>query len=103
MGACLAVVLPRHCRSHRRGGPAAGLRRSKRLGCRRRAGPSARGYRQRLPAIPRRCLMLIDNGWFMVERPTPQTLIEAVMYSIRERGLAALREPETLRRLDDCD
>src|SRR5262249_44287201 len=27
-------------------------------------------------------------------RPTPQVVIEAVMWSVRERGIAALREPE---------
>lgn len=36
-------------------------------------------------------------------RPTPQTTIEAVMYSVRQRGLAALHEPATIERLGRCD
>jgi hypothetical protein len=36
-------------------------------------------------------------------RPTPQTTIDAVMYSVRERGLAALDEPATRERLGRCD
>ena len=44
----------------------------------------------------------------MVERrrldwSTPQTTIEAVMYCVRERGLAALREPANQRRLITFD
>ena len=35
--------------------------------------------------------------------PTPQSTIEAVMYSIRERGLAALQEPNNKERLARCD
>jgi hypothetical protein len=34
---------------------------------------------------------------------TPQTTIEAVMYSVRERGLKALNEPATQERLSRCD
>jgi hypothetical protein len=44
----------------------------------------------------------------MVERrrpdwSTPQATIEAVMYCVRERGLAALREPANQQRLMKCD
>ena len=44
----------------------------------------------------------------MVERrrldwSTPQTTIEAVMYCVRERGLAALREPANQQRLMTFD
>ena len=35
--------------------------------------------------------------------PTPQVTIEAVMYAIRERGLAAMDEPATKQRLARCD
>ena len=35
--------------------------------------------------------------------PTPQSTIEAVMYSIRARGLAALKEPANEERLSRCD
>jgi hypothetical protein len=36
-------------------------------------------------------------------RLVPQTLIEAVMYCVRARGLAALKEPANLERLRQCD
>jgi hypothetical protein len=36
-------------------------------------------------------------------RPTPQSTIEAVLYCVRERGLAALKEPTNLERLSQCD
>jgi hypothetical protein len=36
-------------------------------------------------------------------RPTPQTTIEAVWYCIRERGIAALKEPANHRRLQTFD
>jgi hypothetical protein len=29
---------------------------------------------------------------------TPQTIIEAILYSVRERGLAALKEPRNVER-----
>jgi hypothetical protein len=35
--------------------------------------------------------------------PTPQVTIEAIMYCVCERGLAALKEPENLERLVRCD
>jgi hypothetical protein len=37
------------------------------------------------------------------QRPTPQTVVEAVWYCVRERGLAALREPANLQRLATFD
>jgi hypothetical protein len=36
-------------------------------------------------------------------RPTPQTVIEAVMYCVRARGLGALKERANLDRLRQCD
>jgi len=36
-------------------------------------------------------------------RPTPGATIEAVMHAVRERGLAALKEPMTAERLERCD
>jgi hypothetical protein len=36
------------------------------------------------------------------ERPTPQSTIEAVMYCVRERGLAGLEEPNNVERLLRC-
>jgi len=35
--------------------------------------------------------------------PTPRTTIEAVMYCVRERGLAALEEPANVQRLRTFD
>lgn len=35
--------------------------------------------------------------------PTPQVTVEAIMYSVRERGLAALDEPDNIERLSRCD
>jgi hypothetical protein len=36
-------------------------------------------------------------------RPTPQTLVEAIKQSVRDRGVAALRERATRDRLAQCD
>jgi hypothetical protein len=36
-------------------------------------------------------------------RPTPDVTIEAVMYAVCMRGIAALSEPNTLERLQRCD
>ena len=36
-------------------------------------------------------------------RTTPQTTIEAVLHSVRERGLPALKEPANVERLSRCD
>ena len=36
-------------------------------------------------------------------RPTPQTTIDAIIYSVCERGLIALKEPANLNRLSHCD
>jgi hypothetical protein len=33
----------------------------------------------------------------------PQSLIEAIIYAVRDRGLAALQEPATKERLSSCD
>jgi len=37
------------------------------------------------------------------KHPTPQSTVEAIMYSVRARGLAALKQPETVERLSRCD
>jgi hypothetical protein len=51
--------------------------------------------------------MSIDALWHALNRerhrPTPQTTIEAIMYCFRERGLAALKEPNNQERLSRCD
>jgi hypothetical protein len=36
-------------------------------------------------------------------RPTPKTTIDAIMFAVRERGLAALKKPATAQRLEHCD
>jgi hypothetical protein len=36
-------------------------------------------------------------------RPTPQTTVEAILYCVRSRGIAALQEPENIERLGRCD
>src|SRR5262245_62101413 len=36
-------------------------------------------------------------------RPTPAVVVEAVMLAVRDRGLAALKEPATVERLQRCD
>jgi hypothetical protein len=35
--------------------------------------------------------------------PTPQSVVEAIMYSVRARGLTALEEPDSQERLSRCD
>jgi hypothetical protein len=37
------------------------------------------------------------------QRPTPRVVVEAVMLAVRQRGLAALREPAVVERLERCD
>jgi hypothetical protein len=37
------------------------------------------------------------------QRATPQSTIDAILYCVRQRGLAALDEPENQRRLRECD
>jgi len=36
-------------------------------------------------------------------RPTPQTLVEAIMYCVREHGVKALKEPKVKSWLHECD
>jgi hypothetical protein len=36
-------------------------------------------------------------------RPTPQSTIEAILYVVRQRGVAALKEPATAARIQECD
>jgi hypothetical protein len=49
--------------------------------------------------------MSLEALWARLNRPhrTPQTIIEALMYAVRERGLAALKEPANIERLQRCD
>jgi hypothetical protein len=49
----------------------------------------------------------LGQAWFEVNdpraHPTPQVTIEAILYCVRERGLAALKEPANVERLTRCD
>jgi hypothetical protein len=47
----------------------------------------------------------LDAAWRVLngDRPTPRTTIEAIMYCVRERGLAALGEPKNQQRLSESD
>src|SRR5262249_51889567 len=49
----------------------------------------------------------LDAAWAELNdprnRPTPEATIKAVMHAVRERGLAALKEPMTAGRLERCD
>jgi hypothetical protein len=49
----------------------------------------------------------IERVWANLNDPrnrsTPEATIETVMHAVRERGLAALKEPATAERLEGCD
>lgn len=49
----------------------------------------------------------IERAWSKLndprDRPTPETTIKAILYCVRERGLAALKEPANIERLSRCD
>jgi hypothetical protein len=49
--------------------------------------------------------MSLGALWDHLNRPrkTPQTTIEAVIHSVRARGVAALIEPANIERLLECD
>ena len=64
------------------------------------------GQRRLPPGIPPDWdKMSLDALWVQLSqaRRTPQTTIEAIMYSVRERGIAALKEPANVERLRRCD
>jgi hypothetical protein len=42
-------------------------------------------------------------GEFARERGTPQSTVESIMMAVRERGVAALSEPDIAERLERCD
>jgi hypothetical protein len=49
----------------------------------------------------------LERAWYELNdprnRPTPQTVVEAILHCVRERGIAALKEPANLERLSRCD
>jgi len=64
------------------------------------------GQRRLPPGIPAEWdTMSLDGLCSTLNRPraTPRSTIEAVMHSVRERGLAALKEAANLERLQRCD
>jgi hypothetical protein len=59
--------------------------------------------------LMRLCLMAprisLERAWHELQRnrPTPKATIDAVLQAVCERGLRALEEPTTARRLAACD
>jgi hypothetical protein len=47
----------------------------------------------------------LDRAYAEFNKPlsTPKTTIEAILHCVRERGVAALKEPTNLERLTRCD
>jgi hypothetical protein len=49
----------------------------------------------------------IDRVWAELNdprnHPTPQSIVEAVLHCVRERGIEALKEPVNVERLTRCD
>ena len=47
----------------------------------------------------------LDRAWQEMKehRPTPHTVVEAVLHCVRERGVKALKEPKNIERLTRCD
>jgi hypothetical protein len=49
----------------------------------------------------------LERAWYEINnprnRPTPQSTVEAVIHSVRERGVAALDESANIERLRRCD
>jgi hypothetical protein len=54
-------------------------------------------------AVDRKAAALRQNTRANHQRPTPESTIEAVMVAVRARGIGALREPDNLQRLRQCD
>jgi hypothetical protein len=49
----------------------------------------------------------LDALWNALNHPsrfaTPQSVVDAIVYSVRARGIAALEEPNIKERLANCD
>jgi hypothetical protein len=49
----------------------------------------------------------LEQAWAELNHPrahpTPRSTIEAILHCVRERGLAALKEPTNIERLARCD
>jgi hypothetical protein len=52
-------------------------------------------------------VLSLDALWNVLNDParraTPQSTIEAVLYGVRTRGIAALQEPDNKERIARCD
>jgi hypothetical protein len=78
-----------------------------------RADAKYAAERQHETGAVQRARRLLDNSvsperaWAELNdprnRPTPQVTIEAIMYCVRERGVAALVDPGNNERLKTCD
>jgi hypothetical protein len=47
----------------------------------------------------------LERAWAELnsDRPTPKATIDAILFAVRKRGLAALQEPATKARVASCD
>ena len=49
----------------------------------------------------------LDHAWKVINaprnRPTPQVTVEAIVLSVQERGIGALKDPSNIDRLKRCD
>ena len=74
------------------------------------------GRRAAVDIMPERLALLrqllsddvsIERAWNKLNdprrHPTPQVVVEAIWWCVRERGVAALNEPANLERLSHCD
>jgi hypothetical protein len=75
------------------------------------AGERKAGRQRESVEIMRARRLLADNiferAWHELNdsrgHPTPQVTIEALLYCVRQRGLAALKESANIERLSRCD
>jgi hypothetical protein len=48
----------------------------------------------------------LERAYWQIQnqpRPTPETVVDAILYCVQARGLAALKEPKNIERLSRCD
>src|SRR5262249_46716136 len=74
------------------------------------------GHRSIVEIEPERAVFLrrllrpevsLERAWAELNdpknHPTPKATIDAILFAVRERGVAALKEPQTKERLTRCD
>jgi hypothetical protein len=65
------------------------------------------GYITNKPPIRNDENILLGGLWEKLNNPhrfsTPQTLVEAILYAVKSRGVDALKEPDNIERLSRCD